>query len=81
MEKKMETQPIINNENENTENSKKQRLLSDDTYQSLMNTQEAIFIKTQIRIPLRKIIDRLVNNESLQKISDEFIEKLNFLTT
>jgi len=77
----MEKQPTINTEHENTDNSKKQRLLSDETYQSLMNTQEAIFINTQIRIPLRKIIDRLVNPESMQKIIDEFTEKLNFLTT
>ena len=77
----METHPTTNVENEVTDHSKKQRLLSDETYQSLMNTQEAIFIKTQIRIPLRKIIDRLVNAESMQKITNEFIEKLNFLTT
>ncbi len=75
----METQPTINAENENSESSKKQRLLSDETYQSLMNTQDALFEKTGIRIPLRKIIDRLINAESMQKITNELIEKLNFL--
>ncbi len=78
-ENKMETQPTINAENENSESSKKQRLLSDETYQSLMNTQDALFEKTGIRIPLRKIIDRLINAESMQKITNELIEKLNFL--
>ena len=73
----METLETLNIENDTTEASKKQRLLSDETYQLLMNTQETIFNETGFRVPLRKIFDKLVNTESMHHISSTFIQKFN----
>ncbi len=74
----METLDTLNTENDTIDASKKQRLLSDETYQSLMNTQETIFSETGIRVPLRKIIDKLVTTEAMNHITTTFIQKLNF---
>lgn len=74
----METLDTLNAENDTIDTSKKQRLLSDETYQSLMNTQETIFSETGIRVPLRKIIDKLVTTEAMNHITTTFIQKLNF---
>ena len=57
---------------------KKQKLFSDETYHLLMKSQQSIYEKTAIRITLRKILDKLITTESIEQVTQLFIQKLNF---
>lgn len=66
------------NEIDATDALKKQKLFSDETYNLLMESQQSIYEKTGIRITLRKILDKLITAESIEQVTNVFIQKLNF---
>lgn len=68
----------LHNETDTTEAIKKQKLFSDETYNLLMESQQSIYEKTGIRITLRKILDKLITTESIEQVTNVFIQKLNF---
>ena len=63
---------------ETPETSKKQKLFSDETYNLLLNAQQTIFDQTGFRVTLRKLLDKLINQASIDILTTTFIEKLKF---
>ena len=55
----------------------KRRLFSDETYQLLVSTQDEIFSQTEFRVSLRKLLENLITESSLQNVKEEMIQKLN----
>jgi hypothetical protein len=55
----------------------KRRLFSDETYQLLVSTQDEIFSHTEFRVSLRKLLENLITESSLQKVKEGMIQKLN----
>ena len=55
----------------------KRRLFSDETYQLLVSTQDEIFSQTEFRVSLRKLLENLITESSLQHVKEEIIQKLN----
>lgn len=63
---------------ETSETLKKQRLFSDETYTKLLNMQQLIFNETGYRVTLRKLLDKLINDQSINEVTNTFISKLAF---
>lgn len=55
----------------------KRRLFSDHTYQQLVSTQNEIFNQTEFRVSLRRLLEILITESSLQQVKEEIINKLN----
>ena len=73
----MENTQTLTNENQATETPEKRHVFSDETYQLLTNAQKTIYEKTEIRITLRKLLDRLITKSEIEKATNEFIAKFN----
>jgi hypothetical protein len=55
----------------------KRRLFSDHTYQLLVATQNEIFNQTEFRVSLRRLLETLITESSLQHVKEEIVNKLN----
>lgn len=55
----------------------KRHLLSDETYQLLLNAQQAIFDQTDLKITLRKLLDKLISRQAIEQLTQDLVLKLH----
>lgn len=74
----MENTQSVNESNQPVETSEKRHLLSDETYQLLINAQDVIFNNTDVRVTMRKLLDKLITKKSIEELTQELVSKLKF---
>lgn len=55
--------------------AKKTRVFSDELYQLLLNAQQTIFEKTDVKITLRKLLDKLITRSTIDEVTKQFIQQ------
>lgn len=64
-------------ENLNSGNQKvRQHFINDDNFQLLQQCQQRIFEATEVSPSIRKLVNELINEENLEKISKKYIDSL-----
>lgn len=74
----MENTQAVTDNNQVVDNSEKRHLLSDETYQLLINAQEVIFNNTDVKVALRKLLDKLITKESIEELTQQLVDKFKF---
>ena len=73
----METLQLVADNSPAVEANEKRHLLSDETYQLLLNAQQSIFTKTDMKVTLRKLLDKLISRHAIEQLTQDLILKLH----
>lgn len=63
----------VNSKPPNDINEVKQHLISDQNFQQLKNLQSELFQLTEVSPSIRKIINEVINESSLQRFKESFL--------